>query len=413
MNLYGEILESTRLRFSYSSTYATHANPRQGLRRFGPYDSGRFAKDSIQAGIVYPKNLESTKGVLVEQLTRTNYGFQRLFGIPLHFTEERPIGDGDKLSNVFQNILRHSLDMIFIIVLKQDEEIYRKCKSILLGNGIPSQVILSDKLQDERQSRWVLENVALASYAKVGGTPWVVANPAQKNQLVLGLSRVQDHNNRYLVGFVTLFTQDGDFILMHSKAPVIKWSDYVRGLSNLICEAIEEYESLKGCPDSIIVHLHKRPGNMELEAIDDALSTVGNDIAYALLHLNEYSNFRLFDTSHRGYVPPKGLKVNLSSHEALLLLDGRSGSDRRKIGVPRVLDVMMDKRSTLPVDGFSHLVRQVNDFASVNWRGFNAAAIPVTLNYSKLIARMVVEVGADEWSEVIASGKLRDKAWFL
>jgi len=49
----------------------------------------------------------------------------------------------------------------------------------------------------------------------------------------------------------------------------------------------------------------------------------------------------------------------------------------------------------------------------VNWRGFNAAAIPVTLNYPKLIATIVGEVGADRWNQIIASGKLRDKAWFL
>jgi len=96
-----------------------------------------------------------------------------------------------------------------------------------------------------------------------------------------------------------------------------------------------------------------------------------------------------------------------------LLLDGRAGDQRRKVGVPRVLDIAMDKRSSLPAEEFPNLVRQIHDFARVNWRGFNAAAIPVTVNYARLIAQLVLEVGADHWNQIIAAGKLRDKAWFL
>jgi len=105
--------------------------------------------------------------------------------------------------------------------------------------------------------------------------------------------------------------------------------------------------------------------------------------------------------------------VNLSSHEVLLLLDGRVGERRTKVGVPRVLNIRMDRRSTLDLDRFHELVKQINDFSYINWRGFNAASIPVTLNYSKLIARMVIELGIQNWNQIIVEGKLRYKAWFL
>ena len=62
---------------------------------------------------------------------------------------------------------------------------------------------------------------------------------------------------------------------------------------------------------------------------------------------------------------------------------------------------------------FPRLVRQVHRFARVNWRGFNARAVPVTMNYSKLICDLVLEIGMDRWNDIIAGGKLRDKAWFL
>jgi hypothetical protein len=67
----------------------------------------------------------------------------------------------------------------------------------------------------------------------------------------------------------------------------------------------------------------------------------------------------------------------------------------------------------MPSTEFSRLVQQVFAFARVNWRGFNAQAIPATLSYSYLVARLVAEIGAENWSPIASAGKLRDKAWFL
>jgi len=418
MNLYGEILPEAKLRFDYSSSYAVASNPRPGLKKFGPYDSNLFEKDRIECGIIYPNSLKNLKPILINGLTAGDgnfMGFERLFRVPLVFEEEQSVVSDNKqeIRRASRTLVTKDLDLIFILTSRRNPSVYRTCKSELLGNGIPSQVVIGDRLQNPSQRQWILENIALASYAKVGGTPWVVANPVQHNQLVLGISRVQDVNKQFFVGFVTLFTNDGDFLLMHSKAPVIRWEDYTEGLTNLIHEAIDEYEKSKGIPDSIIVHLHKRPGYKELEAIQGALENSHKQIPYALLHLNEYSNIRLFDTSHPSYVPQSGLKVDIGRRQSLLLLDGRIWNQRRKMGVPRVLDITMDKRSTLPFDEFSILVRQIHDFAQVNWRGFNAASIPTTLNYAHLIARLIVEVGSDHWNEIIAAGRLKNKAWFL
>lgn len=415
MNLYGSIIPSPSLRFNYSSTYAVASNPRQGLKQFGPYDSNIFNKPQIKCGLIYSNSSVDIKTTFVNGLLRGDGyfpGFQKLFRVPLVFVEEIIINES-KIERTIDNLIDKDLDIIFVIVSSPNAPIYQICKAKLLGNGIPSQVVTDKRLQNSTQRPWILENIALATYAKVGGTPWVISGPPQKNQLVLGVSRAQDKNKKYLVGFVTLFTQDGDFLLMHSKAPVIDWDDYINGLEILITEAIDEYENIKGIPEEIIIHFHKRPGYRELVAIENALKSKSIQIPYALLHLNEYSNFRLFDSNHRTFIPESGLKVDLSRHESLLLLDGRVGEQRRKVGVPRVLDIIMDKRSTLPVENFPLLVQQVSDFSSVNWRGFNAAAIPVTLNYSKLIAGMVVDVGVENWNQIVASGKLRDKSWFL
>jgi hypothetical protein len=418
MTLYGEVLPPPKLRFNYSSTYAIAPNPRRGLRDFGPYDSDLFGKAEIRCGIIYSSGTRNCKELLVDGLIRGEgdfEGFQRLFCVPLRFEEERCIGseNAQEAQRAASDLATKDLDLIFILTAARNSQLYKACKGELLGNGLPSQVVITDKLANPNQRPWVLENVALASYAKVGGSPWVVASPIKEQQLVVGVSRVQDAKGKFLVGFVTLFTQDGDFLFIHSKAPVFSWDEYVDGLTALISEALEEHRKSRGAPDSIVLHLHKRPGYRELEAIQKALDGVRAQTPYALLHLNEYSNFRLFDTNHPSYIPVSGLKVELSYRQALLLIDGRLGAERRKVGVPRVLDIAMDKRSTLSCDQFPDLVKQVHDFARVNWRGFNAAAIPVTVNYARLIARLALEVGAQRWNQIVAAGRLRDKAWFL
>lgn len=417
MNLYGEIIERPILRFNYSSNYAIDYNNRQGLKKFGPYDTLLFNKSEIKCGLIYFEGSENIKKEFIDKISQGENlfdGFNNLFKIQLSFvTEQRIKSESEnELKNVLKSIINEDVDLVFFIEKSHRSPLYSLLKSKLLANGITSQVVVESKLSNDAQRPWILENIALASYAKVGGTPWVISNPISKNQLVLGFSRATDGKS-YLVGFVVLFTHEGDFLFLNSSAPVIEWDDYIKSLERLITDAIEEYERVKGKPDEIILHFNKRPGKRELEAIEKALKQFNSKINFALIHINEYSNFRIFDTAHRTYIPESRLIVNLSKYEVLMLLDGREGDRRKKIGVPRVLDITLDKRSTYPIEIFPELIRQISDFSYLNWRGFNAKAIPVTINYSHLISRLVVEIGKDNWNQLIASGKLRDKSWFL
>ena len=224
----------------------------------------------------------------------------------------------------------------------------------------------------------------------------------------MGISRTKDEKG-FLVGFVTIFTYNGDFLLLNSAAPVIEWEEYLENLSKLLVGSIKEFKMKVGDPSKIILHLSKKPGKGEINAIENALD---KNIPYALIHINDSSNFRIFDSTHPTYVPPKGLMVRLSSHEALLVNRGRANG-WAKIGVPRVLNVRMDKRSNINPAEFLDLVKHIHDLSYVNWRGFNAESIPITLNYSRLIARMIRDIGAEKWNDIIARTKLRDKSWYL
>lgn len=420
-SLYANILESPLLRFNYALSTAVSKSSYKGISQYGPYDKDVFQKSEMRFAIIYPSAEESRIHRFV-QVFRDGVdgylGFRRYFRVDINidkFSSNRTSLDSYKES--LERVVREDYDLVFVIVdgVTQNGSIYSLIKTTLLGNGIPCQVIRSTTLDAaNNQFQWVLANIALSTYAKVGGTPWVI-EARHKPEIVLGMSRAMDKTKKVIVGFTTIFKHNGDFILSYSKAPVTTWEDYENGLESLVREAITEYRKREETPSSLVFHFHKRTGRREIDSVKKAVDSLDFDVEYALLHLNSYSSYRIFDTTDFTYVPLTGLAVRLSSRQALLVTDGRRPFSRRPfIGTPSVLEVTMDKTSTMDFKEFPRLIEQVYDFSYVNWRGFNARTIPITINYSYLIARLVSNLESiEEWNSIITNGRLRNKAWFL
>lgn len=408
----GEVLPQPDLRFNYASTYAKDKSPKRGLRRFGPYDLEHLQKDTIRCIVFYPNGKEHIKEILIEGLVNGEGhfdGFEGLFKIPIEFIDEFPYSEKE-FEILIKNVIaeHHDIDLVYFLLEKRKPEIYKKSKLLLISSGVPNQMICVDTLSNTQGLQFILENIALASYAKIGGIPWTISTKSEENVLLMGISRTKDEKN-FLVGFVTIFTYNGDFLLLNSAAPVIEWEKYLENLSELLVSSIKEFKMIVGDPSKIILHFSKKPGKKEKDTIESAL---GKDIPYALIHINDSSNFRIFDSTHPTYVPPKGLLVRLSLHEALLVNRGRING-WTKIGVSRVLNIRVDKRSNINPAEFLNLITHIHDLSYVNWRGFNAESVPVTLNYSRLIARIIRDIGAEKWNDIITQTKLRDKSWFL
>jgi hypothetical protein len=416
--LYSKVLEKPDLRFNYSLPTSVDKLIRRGLKNSGPYDSNLFQKNRIKTAIIFhpkqEKNVVRLKNAVSGGLSIFK-GFSETFRTNIDFVDFKATDFSLKSYDSCLNlIVREDFDLCYIIFDSIDYRMYSQVKTKLLGNGIPCQVINHNKIDvPDNQLQWIIENVALASYAKVGGTPWVIHSVEEKPEIVIGVSRAMDRSRNVIVGFTTVFKHNGDFILFHSKSPVIGWDKYQEGLGILIREAIEEYTKREKKPSSVVFHFHKNPGVREIDVIEKEIKEL--DIEFAMLHLNSYANFRIFDTTHNTCVPLSGLQANLSRHSALLISDGRLETQRRPyLGIPSVLEITMNKNSTMEVEEFPRLVSQIYDFAHINWRGFNAKTVPVTINYSYLIARLIANLeSTDSWNSIITNGKLIDKAWFL
>lgn len=420
-SLYANLLESPLLRFNYALQTAVSKSTYTGISRYGPYDKDIFPKSEINLAAIYPLSVETYLEKFIQAFREgigVYAGFRTWFRADIKGTDKFGIEPSlDSYKETLNEVARQNYDMVYVIIdsTVRGSSLYPVIKTILLGNGIPCQVIRSEKISTPNdQLQWILANIALSTYAKVGGTPWVIS-ARDRPEIVLGMSRAMDKRKKVIVGFTTIFKHNGDFILSYSKSPVTTWEEYETGIENLVCEAIEEYQKKEENPSTLVFHFHKRTGRKEIEAVKSAIESLGVDIKYALLHLNSYSSYRIFDSSDFTYVPFSGLMAPLSSRQALLVTDGRKPFFRRPyIGTPGVLEVTLDKESTIDFKEFPRLVEQVYYFSYVNWRGFNARTIPVTINYPYLIARLVSGLESiEEWNSIITNGKLIDKAWFL
>lgn len=418
----GEYLPTPALRFNYSSPSQTHQNARAGLRIYGPYDSSLFGRNSIQVVAVFQKSQRAVAESFLDGFVNGEGAYQPFratYRVPIsiigrvEFDAETPA----ELKDACEKVARQDPDLALVLVSGQNDTLYSNVKLDLLRNGIPNQVITTPKVREGSQRQWVLENIALASYAKVGGSPWVASSQSKSRDLIIGVSRAMDSGRKFVVGVVTLFSEEGEFLYSNSVAPTpIEWVQerYVVGLSESILSAFQWYARDIGRPERIVIHLCKRAGqSREVDAAERAMTQIQNPPPYALLHVNDDTNYRLFDSASTTFIPRSGLKVDLRPATSLLLLDGLVQDKRARRGVPRVVEVSLDRRSKVPVDSFDELAHQTHVLSKVNWRGFNALATPTTLAYSYLIARLIVEVGSDRWADIANQARLREKAWFL
>jgi len=424
--IFGEFLTHTPLRFDYASPSCVAETPYRGLSTFSAYDTTLPRNKSPRIAVMYPVNVRDFIPVFKHYFVNgySRYpGLKRWFLLDINIFDEYPIQYTNIYRDYFketEEIISKNYDFVFIIIERKEisRKIYSILKSELLANGIPSQFINSDRLKLDRNFEWILMNLAVSFYAKIGGTPWVISAEENMNlspEIVIGISRAMDKNNNFLIGYTTIYKGNGDFILSKFQAPVSTYNAYEENLKNLVINSIEAYRRKQGEPQTIICHFHKKTSKREVDAVAKGIQDVASDATYALLHLNSYSNFRVFDTSDNTFVPYEGLMVKLGSKQAILLTTGRNkNTGKIKMGTPVPIEITMDRRSTVRIKYFYDLVKQIYDFSRINWRGINATAIPVTINYSKLIARLLGNIeNVANWNKIVNNGKLTNKAWFL
>jgi Piwi domain len=320
--------------------------------------------------------------------------------------------------------------------LPVDQNPYFITKESFLTHQIPSQEFEIETAQKADHSlAFCLNNMALATYAKLNGIPWLLrANPTIAHELVIGLGsanvaegRLGDHE-RY-VGITTVFSGDGNYHLSNiSKAVTIE--GYQRAFLDALRKAIAKVQQdMNWQPkDHVRLVFHasfKRFNRQEVNSVKALMAELGNyEVEYAFLQLSEHHPYLLFDKNQTGvadletrkskgvYAPKRSSALQLSNRDVLLCLTGPSEVKRPEDGMPKPLLLNLH-RDSLFTD-MTYLTRQVFAFSCHSWRTFLPSSVPVTIQYSDLIARTLGHLSLlDRWDPDVMLGRIGKTRWFL
>lgn len=305
---------------------------------------------------------------------------------------------------------------------------YWAAKAAFLKRDVPVQALSVEMLAMGRfEYACALANASLASYAKLGGTPWLLrSRPSTDHELVFGLgSHTRKEGRRgageRVVGITTVFSSQGHYLL-DARTGAVAFDDYPAALRSMLVEAIERVRRDEAWRASdavrLVFHAFIQMRRETVDAVIDAVEGLGlSRVSFAFLHVAEDHPFTVFDQAMekgRGaYGPKRGQAVELSDHEWLVSMTGREQMNAQFQGLPDPVLLRLHERSTFR--DMRTLAKQAADFGCHSWRTFGNARVPITLQYADEIAKQLagLEMTPGWDSEDAAVSRIMRRPWFL
>jgi Piwi domain len=438
----------------------------EGLQRHGPYDSPQMRRRQFRILVVAPAEHEGEATVAVQKLTgglRTQQnvfaGLKKMyrledlqvtqaiaeprFGVSMQgyseavrraLDEAPPSPPGEPKFHLLLTVIRESHRE-----LADSENPYLQLKGLaLVREHVPTQAIFVEKIrQRDYELQYILNTMALAIYAKLGGTSHVLKVGPKSGtgdahtELIFGVGRDIRKSSRFdcgeeTIGFATVFRANGEY-LYNDCTPYCVGSEYEKALETTIRRTVERvaaFEQLEdGAKVRLIFHLPRRPGKREERAILNAVGKLPRfDIDFALVHVNDDHHLQLFDianTSPRSrsgkarpeaaLLPARGLSIAIGPRERLVTF---VGPDQYKgNGSPSPIRLTLDKRSTFT--DLDYLTQQMYSLSFMSVRSLTPGIAPVTISYAERLAHITGRLrSVSNWAVELIQDKLGRKLWF-
>jgi len=426
----------------------------------GPFDTEFFPKKRVKVAVVFPERFRGDVEVFIRQFKD---------GVPPRLNKEIPYTQGfirkyrltscefdfytiDSTSEDSKGYKKASLEPLrnhsgydlAIIVIRENFHLlygnknpYLVAKSTFMSQGVSVQAVEIETIQDERGRPWILNNLALACYAKIDGIPWVLSStPGMTHELIFGIgsSRIQTERlgeSEKFVGITTIFSGDGNYLL-YNLTKEVKYEDYQDALLQSLKECMDEVKARYGWQpgDKVRLIFHqtfKKFKNLEAQAVKQFVDSITDfDVEYAFVHISRSHPWNVFDKKSEGaphwenfkrfakgeYVPQRGYCIPLGPQAALLTLTGPYQLKTHFQGCPEPILISLHKESTFSSQ--EYLVNQIFKLTFMSWRSFFPSTIPVTIGYSDMIARFMGQLRSiANWNPDALATKLRESRWFL
>lgn len=420
----------------------------RGLDEYGPYDSESFTPKNPMIAVVAPAAFKGTAEVFIRSfldgVPRSSFakGFTRRYHLGSCEVAFETFGSHPDDVAAYRTACLSALqkprkpDLAFVITSEKQETLrgndspYLVCKSVFMGQGVPVQNIQIETVRGDGLA-YPLDSIALASYAKLGGTPYVIAAAAAMTQeLVIGIGSAHVRQARLtaperVVGITTVFSADGSYLLSN-RSREADYADYPAELLRSLESCVGHVRERNGWqPEDalrLIFHVFKPLKDIEARAVKDLAQKLAGQYAkveFAFLTVSDDHDWLLFDQHSSGYngrgkgVPGRGHAIGVSRSEMLVSVTGPRDMKLRLQGLPKPLLLKLHRESTFT--DMDYLAGQAFRFTAMSWRRPYPSREPVTILYSDLIAGLLGHLRhVKNWnSDIVSSPSLRDKRWFL
>lgn len=439
MNLFYERLQRPKYVFSGDKKYLSAF---QGLRTSGPYDLGTCPKEP-RILFVYPTELRElarllyfslkngigpflgTEALLKYRLVAKNIERLTEFSVQV-WTIRKQLRFTKRTFNDTSPQNTPCVDIALILHRKTSHHVldnpYLSSKFPLLQSNIPTQVVTSDLLGQESAFQWSAANIALALFAKMGGRPWAIETGLSEDSIVVGINRAivpsPSGRSKRIYGFASTFSHNGIYLGTKLFSPKDGWDAYLKGLECAVTAALEEWKETYGTPANFVLHVRKNVRKEETDIISRCLARFGdnNAISYAVLKLVDSDHMLVFSRSDaQAFNPPPGLMVYLASHRAILQIAGYDPMDqfvgKRVTTRPWHVTQLMASASA---PHLSVLCCHILALAAMNWRGLNAEASPVSVQYPALVADLLGRFGEAGFDVgTLCDLSVMERTWFI
>ena len=458
-----EMIARPSLVFDPSGMRTDHWSER-GIKANGPYDQRTFTPKKLNIAVICQARYEGQVEAFVakfldgmpdvktgrrgRETARYGDGFLRRFQLESPnvqtFTTTSPSLGGYQEARRKGLEYAANLGIRWDLALVQIEEDFKALpgplnpyygtKAMLLKNHVAVQNFrLETMRQDPNGLVFTMNQMSLASYAKLGGRPWLLgAEQTVAHELVIGVGSHVASDSRIgggtrHVGITTVFSSDGGYHLSE-RTNVVPFEDYSAALAETLKGTIIRVRDEDNWKSTdrvrLIFHMFKPAKDVEADAIKAAVEALDLDnVTYAFLHIAPTHPFVIFDRNQKGrpsYAPKKGIlgptrgvHLKLGDYESLVVFSGASELKKETDGLPRACLLKLHRNSTF--GDMTYLARQAFDFTAHSWRIMSPEPFPITIKYSDLIAERLTGLKqVSGWDDdAVKFREIGRTPWFL
>ena len=419
----------------------------------GPYDAESFPDKRVTIAVVCPEEFVGEAGQFLRKLkdgvnsadekAPFRKGFVRKYHLnACDFTFHEVKRAASTLEDAYKTAsleaIKEEPNLVVTVIREQHRDLadasnpYYTSKARIMAQGIPVQLLKIETIRRQKLD-YILNNISLAMYAKLGGIPWTLSpNTDLAHEIVVGIGSARLSDSRRgagerVIGITTVFSGDGQYLLANNTREVSA-DHYLEALTDSLKETVAELRSRFGWKsrDRIRFVFHqsfKKYKDVEAEAVKAfAASLTDFEVQYAFVHVSDSHNWMLFDrnatgvnfgTSMKGkMVPQRGQCVPLGPNTALLTLSGPHQVKTAYQGCPHPILVSIHEDSTFK--SLDYLARQVFNLSFMSWRGFNPSTLPVSISYSNMIVDLLGHLRhVKNWNSETLATALKERRWFL